>query len=111
MSGHGRYEAALILGVESVPVNFQDFENESDEWAHLIADNRLAELADMNPSALTDLLIEMDTGEMDLTLTGFNEAALASLVNSCDSGSENDQDILTHECPKCGHTWGAKTSK
>ena len=45
VSGHGRYEAAVLLGLESVPVNFQDFPSEADEWAHLVADNRLAELA------------------------------------------------------------------
>jgi ParB-like chromosome segregation protein Spo0J len=104
VAGHGRYEAALILGVESVPVNFQDFENEADEWAHLIADNRLAELADMNESALADLLIELDTGAIDLTLTGFDENALARLVRNF-PGDETDQPFTSHECPKCGHKW------
>ena len=105
VAGHGRYEAALILGVESVPVNFQDFETEADEWAHIVADNRLAELAEMNQSALADLLIELDTGAMDLTLTGFDENALACLVNKF-GDDETDEPTTTHECPKCGHQWG-----
>ena len=45
IAGHGRLEAAKMLGLEQVPVSYQDFSNEADEWAHMIADNRLGELA------------------------------------------------------------------
>jgi len=80
VAGHGRYDAAVLLGLESVPVNFQDFPSDADEWAHLVADNRLAELAELNKPELADLLLELDTGAFDLTLTGYDENALAELV-------------------------------
>ena len=39
VAGHGRLQAALQLAV--VPVDVQEFATEADEWAHLVADNRL----------------------------------------------------------------------
>ena len=45
VSGHGCLMAAKQLGVEVVPVDYQDFSSENDELAVLVADNRLAELS------------------------------------------------------------------
>lgn len=71
VAGHGRLEAAKLLQVEQVPVDFQDFATEADEWAHLVADNRIAELAEIDQGELAALLKELD-GKIDLDLTGFD---------------------------------------
>ena len=78
VAGHGRYEAAKLLGLAQVPVNFQAFESEAMEYAHMIADNRIAELANPDQDALRDLLKELD-GKLDLDLSGFDPDALADL--------------------------------
>ena len=44
--------AAKVLNVEQVPVDYQPFDNEAEEYAHLIADNRIAELAEADKSEL-----------------------------------------------------------
>jgi hypothetical protein len=72
VAGHGRYEAAKVLGLSAVPVDYQDFATEADEWAHLVADNRLAELAEADESALKGLLAELKAGDFDLDLAGFD---------------------------------------
>src|SRR3989475_12665634 len=36
--GHGRLEAALLLGFDQVPVDFQDYESEQAEVADMLAD-------------------------------------------------------------------------
>ena len=111
VAGHGRYEAALILGVESVPVNFQDFDSESDELAHLVADNRLAEIAEMDRVSLKELLLEMDTGALDMDLTGFTQTDLETLMTQFhvpDDNQQLDEDEMrktSQECPKCGFKW------
>jgi ParB-like chromosome segregation protein Spo0J len=76
--GHGRLMAAQLLGVEQVPVDRQDYETEAEEWADLIADNRIAELAEMDDALLKDLLVELDAGEFDIELTGFDRKRLIS---------------------------------
>ena len=40
--GHGRLTAAMNLGMTEVPVIFEDFDNEAQEYAYLISDNEIA---------------------------------------------------------------------
>ena len=82
VTGHGRLEAARLLQVETVPVDEQDFATEADEWAHLIADNRIAELAEADRSMLRDLAEELDTGSFDMDLTGFDHLGLEELMTA-----------------------------
>ena len=78
VAGHGRYEAAKLLALDQVPVNYQAFETEAMEYAHLIADNRIAELANPDQDALRQLLGELE-GSLDLDLSGFDKQALEDL--------------------------------
>lgn len=78
VAGHGRLQAAKILNVEQVPVDYQDFENEAEEYAHLIADNRIAELAEPSKDELAELINELK-GKIDLDLTGFDAPSLEEL--------------------------------
>jgi hypothetical protein len=82
VTGHGRLEAAKLLQVAEVPVDEQDFATEADEWAHLIADNRIAELADADRTMLRDLAEELDTGDFDMDLTGFDDESLEELMTA-----------------------------
>jgi DNA modification methylase len=78
--GHGRYLAAGALGCETAPVDFQDYANEAEEWADLIADNRLSELAETDEGLLRDLLAEINASEFDPSLTGYDEDQLMRLL-------------------------------
>ena len=62
VTGHGRLEAAQSMQASVVPVEYQEYASEAEEYADLMADNRLAELSEMNTSALADMLQQMDTG-------------------------------------------------
>jgi len=111
VAGHARYEAAQKLGLSCAPVNFQNFKDASEEMAVMIADNRLAELAEPSMPDLKDLLLELDTGALDMELTGFDESALEDLMTQFHVPDENkpiDEDAMTdtkNECPKCGFKW------
>lgn len=88
--GHGRLAAALLCKMEAVPVDYQEYASEAEEWADLIADNRLNELSEIDNTTLTDLLNEMDTGEVPLELTGYTEEDLGSLISSI-SGADDSE--------------------
>jgi hypothetical protein len=79
VTGHGRYQAARLLNVEEVPVNYQNFETPADEYAHLIADNRIAELAELDDNPLREILNELKEHDLDLELTGFDDSFLEKL--------------------------------
>lgn len=101
VKGHGRLEAALLLGADQVPVDFQNYASEAEEIADLTADNRLAELAEMNNTMLADILADFDTGEMPMELTGYTEEDLEGILDAiagADDAEPNDQDDQ-HEQP------------
>lgn len=92
VAGHGRLKAAELLGLDEVPVDLQDFKTEADELAHLVADNRIAELSEINRVTLADIIADLDTGDIDLELTGFEIPDIEDLMTAAppekDSNSE-----------------------
>ena len=87
VSGHGRYEAALLLGCP-VPVDFQSYPSEEDELADLLADNRIAEMAEMDNAMLRDLFAELDASDFDIDLSGYTDDVVAALVDVIDGDLE-----------------------
>jgi len=80
IKGHARLMAARVLGVSHVPVEYQDYESEAAEYQDMIADNRIAELAERDMGIIKDLLEELDTGANDMDLTGYVEAEIERLM-------------------------------
>ena len=80
VKGHARLTAAEVLELEEVPVDYQDYDSEAQEWADMLADNRIAELAEIDRTVLKDLIEELDTGAIDIELTGFNDQAIEDLM-------------------------------
>lgn len=111
VKGHGRLEAAKLLQVEQVPIDRQDYATEADEWADLIADNRLAELSETDDAALKALLDEVEKGGLELELAGFWAEDLAAQITAEEIPADNkpiDEAGMMNtenECPKCGFKW------
>jgi len=106
--GHARLEAAKKLGVKSVPVDYQDYADEKAERADRIADNKIAELAEWDLPNLKDELLELDCGDMDMSITGFEIKALEELMTQVHIPEEKEptgEPEPQNECPKCGHKW------
>ena len=80
VSGHGRVMAALQMDDKRVPVNYQAFDSEEDELAHLLADNRLAELSDFNSKGVVEILKQLEAEGTDLDLTGFMDYDAQKLI-------------------------------
>jgi len=90
VKGHGRLAAAKMLQVEQVPVEFQDYATEADEYADLIADNRIAELAEVDNAMLSGLLADEAIFDgFDMDLTGFDEEALGGLLDDGDPPADD----------------------
>lgn len=110
VKGHGRLLAAKHLGLEEVPVDFQDYESEALELADLMADNRIAELSYIDKRKLLNLFEEFDTGEVDFSLSGYDEDFYKELAHSFDEYEKKEEKeeekaetkkIL--KCPSCGY--------
>ena len=82
VKGHGRLAAAMLLKTEKVPVDVQDYKDEASEVADMIADNRIAELAEADTDALKGLLLDDVFDDFDLDLTGVDAEEINSLLKS-----------------------------
>lgn len=97
VKGHGRLQAAQFMHATEVPVEYQQYATEAEEYADLMADNRIAELAEMNTAALVDMLQSMDTGELPIEMTGYTTEDLEELLNALggvDDTENNGEDTV-----------------
>ncbi len=81
--GHARYMAAVALKAKKVPVDYQDYDTEGEEWRDLLADNKIAELADRDDRKVAELLALIP--EADRVLSGYPQHEVAPLVDSLDA--------------------------
>ena len=76
IAGHGRVEAAKLLGIDAVPTCQLSHLSETDKRAYILADNKLAEKAGWDKELLAielQGLIELD---VDIELTGFDTSEI-----------------------------------
>jgi DNA modification methylase len=74
LSGHGRVQAALAMGLASVPTRVISGLSAASKRAYVLGDNKIAQLSAWNPDLLKsemELLIEDD---FDFEATGFSTA-------------------------------------
>jgi hypothetical protein len=92
IAGHGRVEAAKLLGKTEVLTFCLAHMSEAEKRVYVIADNRLAEKAGWDEEILA---IEFETlfelmPELDLTVTGFEIAEIDLIIGDQDTGAEPD---------------------
>lgn len=90
VKGHGRLLAAQLDDMAEVPVDYQNYASEAEEWSDLIADNRLAELSEIDNKLLADLMADVDTGATPFELTGYTEEEYGKLVAALSEAKHND---------------------
>ena len=102
--GHGRLEAAMLMGCDVVPVDEQDYQSEAEELADLLADNRLSELAELDEDDLRRVIERLRRAdpEFDVELTGFMENEIAKLFDEEES-AEDLETIPRMECQAFEH--------
>ena len=89
-AGHGRIEAAKLKGWTEVPVNYQDYDNEDQEYADLVADNAIASWAELDLSGVNADLADFDPS-FDINLLGIENF---SLDLPFDDKNKNPLDIV-----------------
>ena len=84
LAGHGRLEAARLLGLKSIPAIVIDGLTEAKKRALLLADNRIAQSAGWDRERLASELLSLPdllvTDGLDITVTGFEPAEIDALL-------------------------------
>jgi len=86
-SGHGRLLAAKYLGLDSVPVSYQDYADDDAEYADIVSDNAIASWADLDYSAINSELANFDPS-FDIDLLGIEHFKLDAGENVQGDGTE-----------------------
>jgi ParB-like chromosome segregation protein Spo0J len=84
LTGHGRVEAAKLLGLETVPCLRIEHMTPEQKRAYVIADNKLALNAGWDEDLLAEELEALSSLDLDfdVTLTGFSIAEIDSLIDA-----------------------------
>src|SRR5579862_696966 len=66
VAGHGAVQTAKKMGWKLVPVDYQDFATKEDELAHMLADNKLPQLAELSEDEARAIELELSKEGFDL---------------------------------------------
>jgi DNA modification methylase len=95
IAGHGRVEAAKLLGMADVPTVCAGHLTPAQVRAYVIADNRLAELAGWDRKILAlelqELSVELD---FDVVITGFETAEIDILIDELSEEAPDEADVV-----------------
>jgi DNA modification methylase len=92
LAGHGRREAALLLGLPSIPVIIRDDLTDQQGKAYMLADNKLTDRSTWNDQMVATILQELSVPalELDLEATGFETPEIDFRIQSLDQVDATD---------------------
>ena len=113
LAGHGRAEAAKLLGLDSVPCLRIEHMTKQQKRAYVLADNKLALNAGWDEELLAEELQELliaDDLNFDIGITGFSISEIDSVIEgkAPEEDSNPADDILPEDGParcKFGDVW------
>jgi DNA modification methylase len=103
LAGHGRLEAARLLGLKTIPAILIEGLSEARKRALLLADNRIAQSAGWDRELLASELLSLPellvADGLDITVTGFESAEIDALLvdfenDAADPADEFDPSLL-----------------
>lgn len=82
ISGHARLEAAKKIGMDKIPVIFQNFKDEAEEYAHLIAVNEIARYSEFDQTGFIEDLkgLDLNINELDFEEFGKLDFNFTSII-------------------------------
>ena len=90
--GHGRLMAMKKLGWEKVAVDYQEFESEAQEYAHLTADNAMGEWSELDLSQINNDFVDFGP-ELDIEMLGLKDFTIEPLIVDLPDIGSGDKDL------------------
>lgn len=110
-SGHGRLAAAKLKNWSQVPVSYQDYESEDQEYADIVSDNAIADWSDLDLSNV-NLEIENLGPDFDINMLGIKNFNLDFDPGTIEEQGKLDQKkLIIMQCPHCGESFEQKQAK
>lgn len=100
LGGHGRVEAAKLLGMKHVPTLTLSHLSSAEQRAYMLADNKLALNAGWDPELLAQELQELIDVDFDMDLTGFSLAEIDAVLDDAREASTDARDAPEDAMPE-----------
>lgn len=104
VTGHGLVEAIKLNGWDKVPIQYQDFEDDDQERAHVTSDNSIAAWSEVDLKAVNALVVDFDPN-FDIDLLGLRDFTL----DVSEKDGDGDEDAVPETPPepvvKRGELW------
>ncbi len=100
-AGHGRLEAFKALKLKTVPVNFQDYDSEEQEYADIQSDNAIALWAELDLMGI-NIDLHALVSDFDIDLLGIKDFVLDMSDRRFDPSDSTSADKEQKKCPHCG---------
>ena len=102
IAGHGRVEAAKLLGIDALPTCRLSHLSEAEKRAYILADNKLAAEAGWDKELLAIELQGLIELEVDIELTGFEIAEVDIILDDAreaNGGPSGPEDKVPEQSP------------
>src|SRR5260370_18976778 len=103
--GHVRLAAAHWLKLDVAPVHVAANLSEEQIRALRLADNRVHDETTWDPELLTAELLDMRTLDLDLTLTGFTQREIDSMLRVTNSAEDEIPEVPEVPVTRAGDVW------
>ena len=101
--GHGRLDAAKKLGLKEVPVIYQDFENEAEEYSFVVADNAIGSWSALDHESIRGSVLEFEDFDVELLgMLDFELIEVEQVEGKCD---EDEVPEVIHPITRKGDLW------
>ena len=98
IAGHGRIEAARLLNMKVLPVIYQDFKDEAEEYLHMTADNEIARWAELDKHLVYEQIANFP--DLDLELLGIEDFNIGDAgeidLPELNSGDKGELEQITY---------------
>lgn len=103
--GHGRFEAAQLLNLKTIPAIHVDLTAEQAK-AYRLADNKLNE-SEWEMDKVLQEIKALEEADFDISLTGFSKEELQQFESASveEQGQLDQKTSESLTCPECGHIW------
>lgn len=104
VAGHGRIEAAKKLRLKEVPVIYQDFTDEAQEYAYLTSDNAIASWAELDLSMVNQEMLDLGP-DFDIDMLGIKDFVVEPIEKFEPQADEDAVPEVAHPITRKGDLW------
>jgi DNA modification methylase len=104
VAGHGRIEAAKKIKMKQVPVIYQDFDSEAQEYAYMTSDNAIASWAELDLSMVNTEMMDLGP-DFDIDMLGIKDFVIEPIEKFEPQADEDDVPEVVHAIARKGDLW------